>query len=241
MCFAVHISDGVLHPLWLAAGGLFALGIVFLGSRRIDDDEIPRIGLLGAAFFVASLIHVRLGPTSVHLLLNGLVGLLLGPRAGLAIGIGLLFQSLLLGHGGYTVWGINCLVVLLPALLARPGYRWLRRPQLSRLSFARPAAISFGYLFHPILAVIFGLGVEATRRRSTDGVSDFRVGFILGFVTVLLTAFLNSLCLLLAGEEDWSLIAGITLLAHLPIAILEGLVLGFVVSFLKRAKPELLP
>lgn len=33
-----------------------------------------------AAFFVASLIHVPIGPTSVHLLLNGLLGVVVGRR-----------------------------------------------------------------------------------------------------------------------------------------------------------------
>ena len=35
-------------------------------------------GLLGAAFFVASLIHVPIGFSSAHLILNGLLGVVLG-------------------------------------------------------------------------------------------------------------------------------------------------------------------
>ena len=48
--------------------------LALFAAWRIREDEIPRVALVTAAFFVASLIHVRVGPTSVHLLLNGLVG-----------------------------------------------------------------------------------------------------------------------------------------------------------------------
>src|ERR1700736_6473812 len=96
--FAVHISDGVLALSWLA-GGLILAGLgVALALWRMRDEEIPRIALLTAAFFVASSIHIKVGPTSWHLLFNGLVGVLLGRRAGLAIVLGLALQYFLLMH-----------------------------------------------------------------------------------------------------------------------------------------------
>src|SRR5438132_11685586 len=118
MLWAVHISDGVLAGPWLAGGFVVAALLAVLGAWRIRDEEIPQVALLTAAFFVASLIHVRVGPTSVHLLLNGLVGVVLGWRAGLAIPVGLFLQAALLGHGGMTTIGVNSCVMVLPALLA---------------------------------------------------------------------------------------------------------------------------
>src|SRR5947209_6162365 len=116
MIFAVHISDGVLRePVWVC-GWFAAAALVAFSGWRVREDEIPRIGVLTAAFFVASQIHVRLGPTSVHLLLNGLLGLVLGRRAPLAIAVGLLLQSLLFEHGGKTTLGVNVVVYSLPAL-----------------------------------------------------------------------------------------------------------------------------
>src|SRR5690348_15496624 len=88
----VHISDGILSFPWLAGGFVVAGLLALLAAYRVRDEEIPRIALLSAAFFIGSLIHVRLGPTSVHLLLNGLVGVILGRRAPLAILIGLGLQ-----------------------------------------------------------------------------------------------------------------------------------------------------
>src|SRR5437588_9406630 len=113
--WAVHISDGVLTGPWLGGGFVLAALLVFFGAWRIRDEEIPQVALLTAAFFVASLVHVRLGPTSVHLLLNGLLGLVLGVRAGLAIPVGLFLQAALIGHGGFMTLGVNSCVLTLPA------------------------------------------------------------------------------------------------------------------------------
>src|SRR5918911_651142 len=103
---AVHISDGVLPLPWAAGGFLVAALLVGMGLRRLTDQEIPRLALLTAALFVASLIHVRVGPTSAHLLLNGLVGIILGWRSGLAVAVGLFLQAALIGHGGFSTLGV---------------------------------------------------------------------------------------------------------------------------------------
>src|SRR5437868_12150512 len=114
---AVHISDGVLPLGWQVGGFAVAALLVAVGLWRLAETEIPRLALFTAAFFVASLIHLRVGPTSVHLLLNGLVGVVLGWRSGLAVAVGLLLQATLIGHGGFTALGVNTCVMTLPALL----------------------------------------------------------------------------------------------------------------------------
>jgi cobalt/nickel transport system permease protein len=131
--WAMHISDGLLTWPWLSGGFAVAGGLALLAAWRIRDEEIPQTALLTAAFFVASSIHVRVPPTSVHLLLNGLVGVVLGRRAALAIPVGLFLQAALLGHGGFTTLGINSCIMVLPALLAWQMFRvlchvpWLKR------------------------------------------------------------------------------------------------------------------
>src|SRR5438132_14215793 len=115
MLFAVHISDTVLATPWWVGGLVLAALLCYVGSRRLQDEEVPRIALLTAAFFIASLVHVRIPPTSVHLILNGLVGVLLGWRACLAIPVGLFLQVVLIQHGGFTTLGINTCVMALPA------------------------------------------------------------------------------------------------------------------------------
>ncbi|HEY1378271.1 MAG TPA: energy-coupling factor ABC transporter permease [Gemmataceae bacterium] len=123
---AVHIAD-VLPAPWWVGGFVAAAALLAANARRLADDEIPRLALVSAAFFVASLIHVRVGPTSVHLLLNGLVGLVLGRRAVLAVAVGLVLQAALVGHGGFSSLGVNICVMTLPAYLAAALFAGLRR------------------------------------------------------------------------------------------------------------------
>src|SRR5689334_12807415 len=125
--FAVHISDGVLQSSWLAGGFVIAGLFACYGAWRIRDEEIPRVALLTAAFFVASSIHIKMGPSSWHLLFNGLVGVMLGRRAALAIPIGLTMQAILLGHGGFTTIGVNACIMVLPALAASGAFEAMRR------------------------------------------------------------------------------------------------------------------
>jgi cobalt/nickel transport system permease protein len=122
---AVHISDSILTPTFWGTGFGVAGLLVLLSTWRLREDEIPRIGLLTAAFFVASSIHVKVPPASLHLVLNALVGVVLGRRAPLAIAVGLLLQAALLAHGGFTTLGVNTVVISLPALLAGVLFRLL--------------------------------------------------------------------------------------------------------------------
>ncbi len=112
-----HLVDGVLSPEVLAAGAVLAAAGVGLGLRAIDFERIPQTGVLGAAFFVASLIHVPVGPSSVHLILNGLLGIVLGWAAVPAIFVALLLQAVFFGYGGVTVLGVNTVVMAAPALI----------------------------------------------------------------------------------------------------------------------------
>ncbi|MFW5833801.1 MAG: energy-coupling factor ABC transporter permease, partial [Pseudomonadota bacterium] len=67
----MHIVDGALATEVVAGGAVLAVGGLALGLRQLDLERIPAAGLLAATFFVASLIHVPIGPTSVHLIMNG--------------------------------------------------------------------------------------------------------------------------------------------------------------------------
>lgn len=112
----MHISDGVL-PISVTIGGYAAsAALAAWSARRTRNEELPKLAVMTAAFFVASLIHVPFGPTSVHLIIPGLTGALLGPSAFLSIGLGLLLQSLLFQFGGLTALGANALMMGLPAL-----------------------------------------------------------------------------------------------------------------------------
>ena len=114
----MHIVDGALADPVALGAAVAATGGIALGLRALTLERIPTAGVLSASFFVASLIHVPIGPSSVHLILNGLAGLLLGWAAFPALFVGLLLQAAFFGFGGLTVLGVNTLNIALPAVLA---------------------------------------------------------------------------------------------------------------------------
>jgi len=272
---AVHLSDGLLNAPWWLGGSAGAALLAWLAMRQMQEEEIPRIALLTAVFFVASLVHVRVGPTSVHLLLNGLVGVVLGRRAPLAILVGVALQVALLGHGGFTTIGINCCVMAVPAVLSWQLFQvlqrlpWLGRPWFRGLLVGACAftwttsllysvvllftnrlteldtldlAIATAVAFHPLsLAVAACVAVAAAwLEHVLENAPEFPLGLLVGEFAVLGTALLNCLVLSWGGQEDWHALALLVFVAHLPIAVIEGIVLGFTVGFLARVKPELL-
>ncbi len=112
-----HIPDGVLSAPVLIAGAVATIAAVSFATRRLDYDRIPQAAVLAAAFFVASLVSVPVGASSVHLILNGLMGILLGWTAVPAILMALLLQAVFFGYGGLMVLGVNAFNIALPALL----------------------------------------------------------------------------------------------------------------------------
>ena len=113
----MHISEGVLSGPVLAAGAAVALAGTAAGLKKLELDHVAQTGMMAAAFFVASLIHVPIGPSSVHLILNGIVGLLLGWAAFPAILTALLLQAMLFQFGGLTVLGVNTVIMAGPAVI----------------------------------------------------------------------------------------------------------------------------
>lgn len=131
----MHIPDGMLPGGVCAAGYAGTAALAWLcikkAHKSIEDPAriVSRASVMAAAFFVVSWIHIPLPPVSVHPVLAGLMGILLGWIAFPAILVGLFFQAAMFGHGGYTTLGVNALCMGGAALLACGIYRLLKRKQ----------------------------------------------------------------------------------------------------------------
>lgn len=112
----MHLSDGVLNLPMAATTSIAAGAVLTYSIKNIQEEEIPKISLMTATFFACSLISVKIGPSSIHPLLGGLLGIMLGRRSPIAIFIGLLLQAIIFQHGGLTTLGVNTLLIGLPAL-----------------------------------------------------------------------------------------------------------------------------
>ncbi|MFP4007617.1 MAG: energy-coupling factor ABC transporter permease, partial [Spirulinaceae cyanobacterium] len=98
----MHIPDGLLPSSVYISGYAITGGVTWYSLRQISQKsnpqtQIPQASLLTAAFFVSSLIHIPIPPTSIHFVLNGLMGIILGYYAFPAILIGLFFQAVMFG------------------------------------------------------------------------------------------------------------------------------------------------
>ncbi|MBE9221911.1 cobalt transporter CbiM [Cyanobacterium stanieri LEGE 03274] len=119
----MHIPDGLLSPTVSISGYAMTGGLTWFCLRQIHkipnyQEQIPKASLLTAVFFVSSLIHIPIPPFSIHLILNGLMGIMLGYFSFLGILIGLCFQAVFFQHGGLSTLGINGIILGLPALIS---------------------------------------------------------------------------------------------------------------------------
>ncbi len=112
---AMHIMEGYLPPLWAGVWGLLTLPFLFMGLANIKKmtQNKPQILLLlamaGAFAFVLSALKLpSVTGSCSHPTGVGLGAILFGPTTMSVLGlIVLLFQALLLAHGGITTLGAN--------------------------------------------------------------------------------------------------------------------------------------
>ena len=115
LAHAMHIMEGFLPPaqalFWLVA----VLPFLAVGARKINrllqnhPDRKLLLGLATAFIFVLSALKMpSVTGSSSHATGIGLAAIMFGPSvAGILAGIVLVFQALLLAHGGITTWGAN--------------------------------------------------------------------------------------------------------------------------------------
>jgi cobalt/nickel transport system permease protein len=189
----MHISEGVLSGPVLMSGAALAAAGTAIGLKKLDYDRIARAGILSAAFFVASLIHVPIGPSNAHLILNGLVGLLLGWAAFPVILVALVLQAVLFQFGGITALGVNTIIMALPAVICYLAFsRILHKKPLLALS----AAFACGFLSVLLAALILGLALIFTEENFWEVSAIVIAGhipvmIIEGVVTAVCISFLK--------------------------------------------------
>ena len=185
-----HIPDGVLSLPVLAAATLAGAGGLTLGIRQLGDRDIPRTALLAAVFFVASSLAIPLGPTSVHLLLGGLTGLMLGWKAFPAIFVGLLLQALLFGFGGLTTLGADLVNMALPGVLLATAIR----PLIDAACPARSAVLAgiVAALSVLITAGLVGLEIALSEPAFTPALGLMAIAYLpLAAIEASISAFVT--------------------------------------------------
>ncbi len=188
----MHISEGILNAPVLIGCGVAAAACTGVGLKKLDTDRIMNVSLLTSTFFIASLIHVPLGPGSIHLVLNGLLGVILGWVSFPAIVTALLLQALFFQYGGFTVLGVNTIIMALPAVLAF----YIVRPWLKDNGKKRSvAAFASGFLAIFFSSVLMALALVTSDSGFFDTAvlilaAQFPLMIIEGFITMFAVLFL---------------------------------------------------
>lgn len=129
---AMHIMEGFLPPLWAVFWFAVALPFWIVGFRRINHlvqtkpETRLMLGLAGAFAFVLSALKIpSVTGSSSHPTGTGLGAILFGPAVmSILGGIVLLFQALLLAHGGLTTLGANTVSMGIVGPLVAWGIWW---------------------------------------------------------------------------------------------------------------------
>jgi len=211
---AMHISEGILPPLWAGIWFAVAAPFVWLGLREVRrrSGASPHFkvltGLVGAAVFVISCMPVPVPFTGTcsHPCGTGLAAVIVGPAVTTVIAaVALLLQALFLAHGGLTTLGAN--IVSMGVVGAYSG--WLIYSALRRL----------------------GAGMV---------VAAGAAGLVSDWATYAMTS--GELAAALHGGTSFaamfSAIALAFLPTQLPLGVLEAVVSGAALRFLLARRPE---
>ena len=189
----MHISEGVLSgPVLISGAALAAVGTA-IGLKKLDYDQIAKAGMLSAAFFVASLIHITIGPGNAHLVLNGLVGILLGWAAFPAILVALVLQAAFFQFGGITTLGVNTLIMAVPAVFCYLIFgRYVHRTSRA----ATITSFLCGFIAILLSGLLLGLSLIFTEENflKISGIivaAHIPVMIIEGIITAVCVAFLR--------------------------------------------------
>jgi len=115
MASAMHIMEGFLPPVWAISWGALCIPFIVMGLFSINKTvrENPRLKIIlamaGAFAFVLSALKIpSVTGSCSHPTGVGLGAILFGPTVMSVLGlIVLLFQAILLAHGGLTTLGAN--------------------------------------------------------------------------------------------------------------------------------------
>ncbi len=126
---AMHIMEGYLPPLYCISWGALSIPFVVIGlftiSNKLKEDQrnITLIAMAGAFIFLISSLKIpSVTGSCSHMTGTGLGAILFGITPVSVLGlIVLIFQAILLAHGGLTTLGANTFSMA----IAGPAVTWI--------------------------------------------------------------------------------------------------------------------
>ena len=173
----MHIPDGFVPPSVCIAGYAITGGTTWYCLHKINKEKnpqakIPKAALLTAAFFVVNAINIPIPPSSLHFVLNGLMGVVLGYYAFPAVLVGLFFEAVMFQHGGLSTLGVNAVIMGIPALIAYYIFRLRHRVKSHQPKWTKLFAFLAGTGGVMIAASLFTIIVITTIPADIDAQTE---------------------------------------------------------------------
>ena len=210
----MHMADALVSPA--VGGGMWAATGATLAysarkvTREIDDRKVPLMGVLGAFIFAAQMINFTIPGTGSSGHLGG----------------GMILAVLL---GPYAAFLVTASVLTVQALFFADGGLLALGCNIFNLGFF-PAFIAYPFIFKPLL------GDKPTAGRLTlAAIAAAIVGLQLGAFGVVMETVFSGI-----SELPFSTFVVMMQPIHLAIGVVEGLVTAAVLSFVWKARPEVL-
>jgi cobalt/nickel transport system permease protein len=208
--FAMHIMEGFLPPKWCIAWGIISIPFIVVGffsikeKIRINPKIKMLIAMAGAFAFVLSSLKIpSVTGSCSHPTGVGLGAILFGPTIMSVLGlIVLIFQALLLAHGGLTTLGANTFsMAIVGPLVSYFIYKLFKKWKMSQ-SISVFAAAMLGDLMTYVttsvqLAVAFpdqtgGIVASLVKFMSIFAVTQIPLAISEGILTVIIFNLLNN-------------------------------------------------
>ncbi len=203
----MHIPEGMLPGAICVVGYGLTGAALWYSLRKIKQKqnpraEIPKASLFTAAFFISTFLLIPIPPTSVHPMLVGLLGAMLGYFAFPAITIALFFQAVLFQHGGITTLGVNAFLFGSSALLSYHLFQFAKRlfkhrknhPAISGFIAGFAGCAIAVFLFYLVLISFIPINLEQGMERKAItilSIAHLPIMVIEGVFTAFLFRFLQ--------------------------------------------------
>lgn len=153
--YGMHIMEGYLPLNFCITWGIISIPFLYLGTKRLGESieanrkNITLIAMSGAFIFVISSLKIpSVTGSCSHMTGVGLGAILFGPLAVSVLGtIVLLFQAILLAHGGLTTLGAN----IFSMCIVGPIVTFVIYKLLLKLKVNKRIAIFFGAMFGDLI------------------------------------------------------------------------------------------
>lgn len=207
---AMHIMEGYLAPKYCIAWGILCVPFLAAGfwsmKKKVSEERknITLLAMAGAFVFVLSSLKIpSVTGSCSHMTGTGLGAILFGPTiVGILGMIVLLFQAILLAHGGLTTLGANTFSMAIAGPFISYGIYWLCKKVRVNKYVAIFLAASVGDLFTYCvtsfqLAAAYpseagGIGASVVKFLSVFAPTQLPLAILEGILTVLVMMALES-------------------------------------------------